>query len=524
MNSNYTIKLGYVHWRKSRYEDEGVLDVGALHADQLNALPTMPLLDTAGLSEFLTKAAPPQLATTKFSKGDQTKNMRNYTGNIFVADIRAALQKAHSEGLDSRFTWTKHRKFDEASRITGKDIAQLVQEYKEVITFLRKAIQALNKNSGKNTEYINSLTDLKKRYEGNSRLLKKIETQLSQNRGEYLPNSWLSKETVNQIGTKSIEEVVNDLENIQILYALPTAAQYAEAQEQVLASIKATRKKYLKTHLENMTRVVKAEKVGRNLQATRMQGLQMVLNKSPFLKLDQLTNEIRSQSDLIGNASVFTTVSDRSGTIITTQPSYQTVDVTMEIEDNRFGTRDLKASVKAYQKTDNIHLVSGAPLTTILELSTNDDFLIHYMNIMSDPQGRTAPSNDGMDDPDDSSAVNDARIEMESYMKRLMAMRALMGVRGRDFSNISNVLLVTEGQTWKAYDTGKIIRSEQILSALKSEGSRGLDPIPMDWVTIRNTEINRKIATFGAAKERVNKLYAQMHALKLNVSMNLNKI
>ena len=527
--SSYKIASGYVHWRKSQYEVDETLDVAALHSRQLANLPMMPALKTNELSEFLTKAAPPQPALTKFSTGDQTKNMQNYTGNIFVSDIRGALAEAHSQGLDSKFTWTKHRRFEDVCRVTGKDVEQLTREYKEVLNFLRKAITTLQKGNGSNNaQHIANLQQLKKRYESNQRRLQDIEKQLRRDRNQYLPRHWVTKsQTVKTNSkTKTIEEIVNDLENIQVLYALPTAKQYGEAQEKVLASIKATRRKYLKNHREQLARVVKAEQVGRATQVTHMQGLQMAINKTPFLNLEQLNKEIKELSNMSEGATPFTVVSDGSSTTITTKPSAQTVDVMIEMADNTFGTKDLRASVKAYQKSDNVHIVNGAPLSTILELSLDDNFLIHYMNIMSQPNPDSAPlNNDAMRNPNDSPEINSLRGDMNLYMRRLMAMRALMGVRGRDMSNIANVLLVTEGRAWKAYDIGQIIRGEKVLSALKISDGNGLNPIPMDWVDVRDIDVkNSQIATFGATKERINKLYAQIHALKLNVSINLNKI
>lgn len=523
---SYKITSGYVHWRKSQYEAEGILNVAALHSRQLANLPTMPTLKTDELSEFLTKAAPPKPALTKFSTGDQTKNMQNYVGNIFVSDIRGALEEAHNQGLDAKFTWTKHRRFKDVERVTGNDIAQLVQEYKEVLAFLRQAISVLSKGAGKkNTQHIKNLLDLQKRYESNQRRLKKIGDLIRRDREEYLPRHWVTKEKTAGANskTKTIEEIVNDLENIQVLYALPTAAQYGEAQEQVLASIKATRSRYLKNHREQLARVTKAEKVGRSTQVTRMQGLQMSVNRTPFLNLEQLDKEIKELSNMSKGATSFST---GSGTTITTKPSAQTVDVKIEMADNTFGTKELKASVKAYHEIDNVHIVNGAPISTILELSIDDNFLIHYMNIMSDPNPSSVPlGRTEMSNPDDSQNVNSIREDMQLYMRRLMAMRALMGVRGRDMSNIANVLLITEGNTWKVYDIGQIIRRENVLSALKISGNNGLNPIPMNWVNVRDTGVkNLQVATFGATKERINKLYAQIHALKLNVSINLNKI
>jgi hypothetical protein len=79
------------------------------------------------------------------------------------------------------------------------------------------------------------------------------------------------------------------------------------------------------------------------------------------------------------------------------------------------------------------------------------------MNIMSNP----IPDGNPQAWPiDSSSAVNQARKDMESYIKRLMILRGLMGVRGKNYNKSADILLLAKGGKWKVYSILDLVKSQ----------------------------------------------------------------
>ena len=156
-----------------------------------------------------------------------------------------------------------------------------------------------------------------------------------------------------------------------------------------------------------------------------------------------------------------------------------------------------------------INVVSNVPLTSILEVSTDPTFLAHYANIISVPTHSDSFVG----------SFGAPRNAIKPYVKKLALLRGLVGMRGnKGADNLSNVLFYTDGQNWEVYNSYEIAsRSLEQLNNLVSLENYPDNGVRMAWVP-------SKTNPYAAAMERRTNLLADLHAIKLKVTLNLARV
>ena len=84
--------------------------------------------------------------------------------------------------------------------------------------------------------------------------------------------------------------------------------------------------------------------------------------------------------------------------------------------------------------------------------------------------------------------------------------------------NLSNVLFYTDGNSWKVYNSFDIVNKSlsQIESIVDLGPTYPYQGVRMEWVPAKSPYLG--------ARERVSKLYGDIHKIKLKVTLDLNKI
>ncbi len=208
--------------------------------------------------------------------------------------------------------------------------------------------------------------------------------------------------------------------------------------------------------------------------------------------------------------------------------SPDTVDVSVELmEDsylkNLLGADQLNASIKNIKNIkDNIHILNGAPLDSILELGETD-FINHYLNILARSYDSTWLKNDG--------SYND-----EIYY--MAAVRALTGYRGKNgykpgdidspYSTKNAEYLVVNDRSKTNGLQVRVWSTENLLSIFDQSG------YIRSYLTVTGLPIglnndfynfgNNKKLSMGGAFMRISKLIAQLHQYKIEASLITNKL
>lgn len=509
MSADYSINSGYVHWRKENYLKElagSNIDINSFEGINI---PKSSGLNTKAIQNFLQKYVNPMSIDSgrvlKKSSSIDPEAFKNLGKDIFEA--------FEASGVALEGSIRKHKKYSTSggknSRITGKDVDQLNSELKNLIKYLNDVLTNL-KLANKST--ISKITQLQKEFQDMQKRLEQSFLLLNENRRSWRSGSISDNSKKNILVTnQELNQMISKMEEIQSLFTLPSDQQYWRLVEIAVGNLQDQFSNKVQNEVGKMVRSLTSADVSQKLRSTQLGALTAQLyhpTKNPYGFLDRKIIKQNTNISLNDPAS---------GSVIETSATEQTIDAFIHINDPNltkdFGTNQLRASIKSYLSGDReITLVSGSPLTTILEMCKDTSFLTHYMNIAS--VSRVDGSNQ-----DYLSGKHNLIIP---FIKKLGLLRGLVGVRGSNYSpsSLSNVLFYNDGYKWEVYDSFEIAnRSVEALNSAVNLQNYPYNGVGMNWVAASNGA-----HSYLGARERISKLYADLHRIKITVSLKLNQV
>ena len=230
---------------------------------------------------------------------------------------------------------------------------------------------------------------------------------------------------------------------------------------------------------------------------------------SSFINADSLINE-RGMSNKVWQNSV--------GVITAKSHTQETIDIVADIENNRFdldkklGIKQITASIKNYSNASNVHLLSGAPLLSILNIG-GIDISNHYLNFVGNQN-----------------EFNDTSIiSFNNVLKFLVAIRSLLGIKdnihGSGSSVISNDFLIVNNKSAKKI---QVVDTKKFINNLIQEMPKEMSVLSIDPLEIDLTNANQYIGTKGVpsaefAKERIANLLTKVSQIKLSANLDVQK-
>lgn len=523
MGADYSINSGYVHWRKSKYLQEVggymPIDFG------LQSMPTQPNINIKAIEQFLTNYASLQsIEGKRFNKSLVTGNVSKQGLEGLSDDVMETFEKYKNEIFltgQARHRGHINENKGKGSHISRAEIEQIENELTGLITYLGNLLNRLTKDNKSNTSAYAEIQMKKIEFEN---LLEKTLPEIARDlkASRY---SWTMANKEFSLGSSplttkgaALNHLVTRMEQIQQLFSYPSDEQYWRLVEKLVGNMSSQLEyEMARGKQEILQPLFHSADLSKAKSSSQMGMLSSYLYRSQenpygFLKLSEI-NKYASNS----SSDVLT--SDSSSSIIRTSKSQQTTDAWIEIKDeglkSDLGISRLKASIKSSVTGSKvISVVREAPLTTILELSADPTFLIHYMNIMSVPKQTS-----GLNYSDHLFSAQ--RRLITPYVKKLALARGLTGLRSGNSGGkgLSNVLFYTDGKSWKVYDSFAIVNKtlNEIDSMITFNKNYPINGIGMDWVPALGSP-------FLAARERVSKLYGDIHKVKMKVSLDLRKI
>lgn len=190
---------------------------------------------------------------------------------------------------------------------------------------------------------------------------------------------------------------------------------------------------------------------------------------------------------------------DAEGNYFSTRSTQDKVDVTIEV--NGF---DVNASVKNYDMSNtkfNVHLLSGSSVLMLAQEYEN--FMNHYLNNVSTHEDKEAPQ----------SIVNDAH----TAMKLTILLKALQGglSSNKGLTSKADVFIINDSSKggFSVYFIDEILdRVAQNLNLLETGDYDSLNRLDNGYIGTKPED--------ASARMRISKLLAQLHAMKLDVSID----